>query len=68
MTKAEAMIDAQAAEGGDFRGQFNHARMLVDRGDIAGARHWLAAMAETATPAFMAKARAWISARPELLP
>jgi len=52
---------AQAAEGGDFRGQFNLARMLVEAGDIDTALHWLARVPESATPAFIAKARAWIA-------
>jgi TPR repeat protein len=53
----------RAAEGGDFRGQFNHARMLLDAGEDAEAALWLARMRETATPAFLAKADAWLSAR-----
>ena len=32
---------AIAAEGGDFRGQFNHGRMLAMRGDTRGARAWM---------------------------
>ena len=52
-----------AAKGGDFRGQFNHARMLIDGGDIAGARLWLAKMSETATPAFLAKTKIWMAAQ-----
>lgn len=50
----------QAAEGGDFRGRFNYARMLADAGDIDGALHWLARVGESATPAFMNKAAAWL--------
>lgn len=52
----------RAAEGGDFRGRFNHARMLADAGDIDMALHWLARVGETATPAFMEKAVAWLAA------
>jgi TPR repeat protein len=55
---------ARAAEGGDFRGQFNHARMLAGVGRFDEARIWLARCAETATPAFLAKARAFIAASP----
>jgi TPR repeat protein len=55
-----------AAEGGDFRGQFNHARILTEKGDIAGAKFWLGKMAETATPSFLAKAGDWISAQSAL--
>ena len=52
----------QAAEGGDFRGCFNHARMLAEAGDIDHALHWLSRVGESATPAFMAKAAAWLAA------
>lgn len=55
---------AIAAEGGDFRGQFNHARMLADAGRIDEAIEWFAKVPETATDAFIAKARAWLEASP----
>lgn len=51
----------KAAEGGDFRGQFNHARMLAEAGDLDHARRWLSKMTETATPAFREKARMWMT-------
>ena len=51
---------ARAAEGGDFRGQFNHARMLADAGRIDEALGWLAKVPDTATDAFIAKVRAWL--------
>ena len=51
-----------AAEGGDFRGRFNHARLLAANGDMDGALLWLARIRESATPAFLAKAEAWLSA------
>jgi len=50
-----------AAIGGDFRGQFNYARMLIDEGDILGALHWLQKLPQTATPAFLLKARSFLS-------
>ena len=53
---------AIAAEGGDFRGQFNHARMLIDADDVEAARHWLGEVRKTATPAFLAKARDFLIA------
>lgn len=53
---------AQAAEGGDFRGCFNHARMLTSAGRIDEALHWIARASETATPAFREKATAWLRA------
>jgi TPR repeat protein len=54
----------QAAEGGDFRGCFNFARLLAERGDHAEALRWLTRVHETATSAFMAKAEAFLRASP----
>lgn len=51
----------KAAELGDFRGQFNHARMLVAAADMEGARYWFTRMTQTATPAFREKATAWMA-------
>ena len=51
---------ARAADGGDFRGMFNHARMLVTDGRIDEALTWLERCGETATPAFVAKACEWL--------
>jgi len=51
---------ARAAEGGDFRGRFNHARMLAAAGRIDEALDWLARVPETATDAFIGKVRAWL--------
>lgn len=55
---------AKAAEGGDFRGQFNHARLLADRGDIDEALVWLRRIPETATDAFLGKARDYLARSP----
>ena len=55
---------AIAAEGGDFRGQFNHARMLADAGRIDEALVWFGKVPQTATNAFIAKARAWLERSP----
>jgi TPR repeat protein len=49
-----------AAKGGDFRGMFNYARMLVGEGDVMGALYWLKQVEETATPAFMQKMRGYL--------
>lgn len=49
----------RAAEGGDFRGQFNHARLLAEAGRMDAAAQWIARAAETATPAFRARMRDW---------
>ncbi len=53
---------ARAAEGGDFRGQFNHARLLGEAGRIDEALAWLGRIGETATSAFIDKAAAWLAA------
>ena len=54
----------RAAEGGDFRGAFNHARMLAEAGRFDEASYWIARSFETATPAFAEKARAFLAASP----
>ncbi|HEX8446313.1 MAG TPA: tetratricopeptide repeat protein [Sphingomonas sp.] len=51
-----------AAEGGDFRGQFNHARMRVGAGDIAGALPWLERAAAGGNARFRAQAALWLIA------
>ncbi|MBO9714551.1 tetratricopeptide repeat protein [Sphingomonas sp.] len=53
-----------AAQGGDFRGQFNHARLLLETGRADEARPWLERCATTATPAFREKARSWLCGSP----
>ena len=55
---------ARAAEGGDFRGQFNLARLLAGGGQVTEALGWLRKVPETATPAFLAKAAAWLRRSP----
>ena len=57
-----ARLYARAAHGGDFRGCFNHARMLGEKGRIDEALGWLARARATATPAFIDKAGAWLAA------
>jgi TPR repeat protein len=59
MTKA-ADCYRQAAEGGDFRGAFNHARMLLGEGRGDDAREWLGKAVATGTPAFREKVAAWL--------
>lgn len=51
----------QAALGGDFRGQFNYARMLLQRGLMEQALAWLRRIPDAATPAFMRNVRGWLS-------
>ncbi|WP_454873329.1 tetratricopeptide repeat protein [Paraburkholderia xenovorans] len=54
----------RAAEGGDFRGQFNYARLLAERGEIDNALYWLRRVPHTATVAFVAKMHTWLAASP----
>jgi hypothetical protein len=63
LTKA-ARLYARAAEGGDFRGCFNHARMLGDAGKAEEALNWIERAGATATPAFVEKAAAYLDASP----
>ncbi|KAB8044604.1 tetratricopeptide repeat protein [Janthinobacterium aquaticum] len=57
-----ALLYCQAAIGGDFRGQFNHARLLLERGKVVQAVAWLRRIPATATPAFLANLRGWLQA------
>lgn len=50
----------QAAAGGDFRGQFNSARLLLTQGRIQAALSWLERVPDTATPAFLQQASTWL--------
>jgi TPR repeat protein len=59
---AAAHCYARAAQGGDFRGAFNHARMLGMKGQIEEAIGWLRRAGATATPAFVDKAATWLAA------
>lgn len=59
---AAAQCYARAAHGGDFRGAFNHARMLGRKGQIEEAIGWLRRVGASATPAFVDKAAAWLAA------
>jgi TPR repeat protein len=54
----------QSAVGGDFRGQFNYARLLIHEGDLLGALHWLRQVPGTATPAFMGKMKNFLEELP----
>lgn len=51
---------ARAAAGGDFRGQFNHARMLVEAGDIDAALDWLDRAKVGGNPRFRAQVADWL--------
>ena len=52
----------RAAGDGDFRGQFNYARMLLARGLPAQALIYLRLIPRTATPAFLHNVRGWLMA------
>jgi len=52
----------RAAQGGDFRGQFNTARLLIGQNRVQDALPWLKRIPERATPAFLRKAARWLKA------
>lgn len=54
-----------AAEGGDFRGQFNLARLLAEDGALDEALAWLARVRETATQEFLGKAADYLCRSPD---
>jgi TPR repeat protein len=56
---------ALAAEGGDFRGAFNHGRMLAAQGDDAGALLWFGRAWAGGNPRFRSQMAAWLGERPE---
>lgn len=56
---------AAAAEGGDFRGMFNHARMLANAGQVDEALIWLERAGAAGNPPFVAKAIEWLSRAPD---
>jgi TPR repeat protein len=60
MATAAALYQT-AAEAGDFRGEFNHARMLIGAGNIEEAIAWLRKLPSSATPAFLHKVSHWLS-------
>lgn len=61
--RAAARCYQRAADGGDFRGCFNHARMLIARGRVREALSWIAKAAELGTPRFRAQMRGWLDAQ-----
>lgn len=54
----------RAAEGGDFRGQFNHASVLARHGEVAEAAPWFRRAAETGTLGFLRSMAAHLDAQP----
>lgn len=64
--RAEALRHYRiAAAGGDFRGQFNLARLLAEDGALDEALFWLAKVRETATLAFLDKAADYLRHSPD---
>lgn len=63
MARAAALY-ADAADGGDFRGAFNHARMLLAAGDRDDALAWLGRSGAGASEGFRLKATGWLRAAP----
>ena len=63
MAKA-ARCYASAAEGGDFRGCFNHARMLGEAGYVEEALPWLRRAGELGHARFRAQVEQWLLASP----
>jgi TPR repeat protein len=55
----------RAALGGDFRGQFNVARLLIAQEQFDAALPWLSQVPATATPAFLEKAADFLSRVPD---
>lgn len=55
----------RAAEDGDFRGQFNAARLLALANRADDALAWMQAVPRTATPAFLAKAHDFLAGHPD---
>lgn len=63
MAKAARFYE-RAAAGGDFRGCFNHARLLGEKGQTEEALQWIERAGRTATPAFVEKAAAFLDQSP----
>ena len=57
----------RGAEGGDFRGQYHHARMLATDGRVDEALAWLRRLPATATPGFLDEVGRLLSASPDAL-
>ena len=57
---AAAQCYKRAAEGGDFRGCFNHARVLAGKGRVREALGWIGKAAALGTPRFREQVRGWL--------
>lgn len=63
LTKARRYY-ARAAAGGDFRGCFNHARMLGDAGEVTAPLPWLTRAGALGHARFVAQASVYLAASP----
>lgn len=63
MAKAAASY-ARAAAGGDFRGAFNHARMLIAAGSVGEALLWIERAGAWSNDRFRDQARGWLKTSP----
>ncbi|MBU3079322.1 tetratricopeptide repeat protein [Sphingomonas quercus] len=59
-----ALCYRQAAERGDFRGAFNHARLLAEAGRLDEALVWIGRAGEGATPHYRGVMRRYLDASP----
>ena len=63
---AAAQCYERAAAGGDFRGCFNHARMLVLAGRVEEAVPWIERAVELGNPRFREQVRVWLARHEDL--
>lgn len=56
---------ARAAQGGDFRGAFNHARVLIAQGAVDEALVWIDTALQEGTERFRAQVAGWLGGRDE---
>jgi len=63
MAKAAKCYE-RAAAGGDFRGCFNHARMLAEAGRMDEALHWIGRAGALGNARFVAQVRDWLAGCP----
>ena len=59
---AAAVCYARAAAGGDFRGCFNHARMLARKGRVREALDWIGRAGALGNARFVGQVRDWLAA------
>jgi len=63
-----ARFYARAAQGGDFRGMFNHGRMLIEAGDTSAAMDWIGRALAAGNDRFRGQVEAWLRERDLPLP